>query len=398
MLSETVQVLTPKADIVFPPDLLSEGVSEFSVDSLCLNIPLSEVEVLNPALTAQIQVYEVDKDTGEVYTQRDKLSGHHIKAGDTDTGCHREYAVQSSKRGDILILRIWFSSKSLGSLYFLGITPETLPLIYQRIQEDAVVSLSYESLLRGRPTDFDLKRDFLFHQDREVLLSFYRHLQRNYVPTHYKSRGVHIFGDSKGLNVGLDLNKRGHHKSIVATFLKSYFKGGLLLTKDRVFFEQYLEGVEEDFLRVLHRQEFTVSGREHSKALGLGACSTLEQVFEVPQSQWEEAVALVLQANFTKEPVRRMKDSEQKHSLRQEIILGVLQALLTQGLTVPQIRDIVTSRVPDRKQRSRANKEVSEMLRVLSEEGFSTEDKSQTPERLKEQADSFDRLFRLFNY
>lgn len=400
MVTDTTNVtesVTPQTLQVFPLGLLEKGFSGFSLDSLCVNIPLENVEVLNDNLFNTLTQLSYITQTGEFYESRDKDNPLKIRVKDTEEniGSHREYAVHTTKAGDRKILRIWFSSKSLGSLYFLGITPDTLPLIYQKIQEDAQVSLSYETLLRGRPTDFDVKRDFLF-KSTEDLLRLYRHLEATFNPSRKIRRGVEVFEKDSGMNVGININERRHTTSVVSTFLKSYFKGGLLLTEDRLFLDTFLSHIQEDTLRMIHRQEFTISGRTHSKALGLGPCSSLEGVLSIPDTKWEEVLSNVLQANFWKLPMKEQR--ENSVSLRQKIVLGVVNCLTFRGITMPEIREILLSECTDKHERHKVTKEIREALHILAERASNSGDKKDTPERLKEQAENWDRLFRLFDY
>lgn len=380
---------------LLPPGLLSEGYSPWSVDSLYFSIPLEQCQILNPELLAKIEVMEVDKDTGEVYHTREKLSSNRVQVGEEHTGNYRNYSILTTKSGSHRVLKVWLSSKSLGSGYFSGITSETLPFIYQTILNDAQVIFPFEALLLSRVTDIDLKRDFLFTGVLEDMVDYYLHLQGVYNRTHHKRRGIHVHKEIGSLNVGLDLNERIHTRTLASTFLKAYYKGGLLLTKDNLFRQTYLLDIEEDILRRIHRQEFTISGKHHLKVLGMGSVETLDELLHTTQERISEAFFKVMQVNFTREPIR-MKTKDSKNTGRQNIIKGLLEAHLQSGYTIESFSRASTRYLEVKQRRDEVRKDIVLMHEELIASG-TLDNLPETPERSRSRRTSLDLLIDLFS-
>lgn len=376
-----------------PQELLTDDITPFTLDSFDIRIPLTEVEILSDELSAKgVIVTEVDTETGIVYKEFIKDSPQKVTSGDELTKNKRTYSVQGYKTGEGKYLRINLSAKSLGSDYLKGISLDTVSALYDILISDSVASFSFESFLRGELTDFDYKRDYLFKGLLSDLLTFYQHYQSVYNANKNKVRGVSVFPHINKLNVGLEINERRYTKSIVSTFFKAYYKGGELLTEGRNFYEEYLPEVPENILRLIHRQEFTVSGKTHSKVLGLGGDTSLQGVLTTPQEDIERALSLILRANFTKEPIRMKSDKEL--TTREEMILGVLKHLIN---TVGQLQAeyILLSEITDRRRKSEVRGSILKVKHYLYNSEHS-KDLKEVPERLIEQGATFERLTHLF--
>lgn len=382
-----------ETDTLLPPELLLNGVSLFTLDSFDIRIPLSEVTILSSELEACITVTESDSETGEVYHQTIKVSPHKVVSGSEITKNKRVYSKQGNKSGVGENLRIQINSKSLGEMYFYGISSETLPLLYDIIIADSVVYFTYESFLEGKLTDYDFKRDFIYEGSFPDLLNFYKHYENTYNKSSNKYRSCVVTPDYETLNIGLELNVRRHTKSISGSFFKSYYKGGLLLTKDISYKEEYLSELPEDTLRTIHRQEFTVSGLTHSKALGLGDDNSLRAVTSLPQELIQRALSLILKANFTKEPIS-MNTNEHSLSTRQEILISALKYILRTE-SYPEAIRILTQELSSRNRRYQVKTDIREMTEyILSSEHI--KEVTEVPERLKEQKETYELLSGLF--
>jgi hypothetical protein len=391
-----------------PPELVSKGVSLFTLDSFDIRIPLSEVTILSEELASKgVIVTEADSETGEVYNQKIKTSPQTLTLGSDITKNKRVYSIQGNKSGIGENLRIKLSAKSLGSNYFYGISSkatqepyeeyqsisDTLPLLYEVIISDSVVDFTFDSFLEGKLTDYDFKRDFIFEGLLSDLVNFYKHYQSSYNRTGKRNRFCEVDSKPEALNIGLQINDRRHSKSISGSFCKSYYKGGLLLTGDKSFREEYLSDLPEYVLRTIHRQEFTVSGLTHSKALGLGDDTSLRAVASLSQDVIQRAFNLILKANFTKEPIS-MNTSEHSLSTRQEILISALKYILRNESYADTIR-ILTQELSTKNRRYQVKADIREMTEyILSSEHI--KEVTEVPERLKEQKESYELLSGLF--
>lgn len=376
-----------------PQELLTNDITPFTLDSFDIRIPLTEVEILSNELRAKgVIVTETDTETGQIYKDFIKDSPQKVTSGDELTKNKRTYSVQGYKTGEGRYLRINLSAKSLGSDYLKGISLNTVSALYDIIISDSVASFSFESFLRGELTDFDYKRDYIYRGLLSDLLTFYQHYDSVYKANKNKFRGCTVFPHINKLNVGLEINQRRYSKSIISTFFKAYYKGGKLLTEDRNFYEEHLPEIPENLLRLIHRQEFTVSGKTHSKSLGLGGDTSLQGALTTPQEDIERALSLILRANFTKELIRMKSDKEL--TTREEMILGVLKHLIN---TVGQLQAeyILLSEITDRRRKSEVRGSILKVKHYLYNSDHS-KDLKEVPERLMEQEATFERLTQLF--
>jgi hypothetical protein len=230
----------------------------------------------------------------------------------------------------------------------------------------------------------DIKRDFVIGGDPADLkdaYKWYKSMVSLYVPSSQKGRSIRLHPKTFKLettNVGLEINERSYHKTVIRTFYKSYYKGGYLLfdEKERKFYDKYLSlYLTQDFVRQLHRQEYQVSNRSHAHSLGISldpyghdTFGDIISLLSDYQSVFTVAKEKVFQSNFVSLP-KPMDKSTSKYNAQDYVIRALIIKVdweisdsNQKGLTViPEVMNILNYSIgqdKDRKFKSRLRQRV----------------------------------------
>lgn len=372
-----------------PDGLISDGVSVWSLDTFNLTLPSGSFLLHSDELKAKTVIEtEWDEETGEIYTERKKTKAQSV-TGISGT----KYVMVKDRRTGEHTLRLEITSKSLKSSYLLGICLDTFPALVEALRKDKVASFSPSDLLLSYVTDLDYQRLFIWEESPQMLCDYYSHLSSCYEPVKLRGRHFRVFCQVEKGNIGFDLNERRHTKHIASSHLKSYYKGGELLTKGEDIL-QYIT-VPEPLLSKLHRQELTIAGKDQAKALGLSG-TTLEELLRMPQETITGALSKVMEANFMAKHMRPKKSSEAL-STGEELIANFLVYLLPQ-VGYLEALDIATKSFPysSRDRKSKAKAQVRKIAELLISQGVKPKPLSEhSPNPMKE-IEGIDFLQRLF--
>lgn len=377
-----------------PEGLVSEGISAWSLDTFNITLPASCFLCHSKQLLdTDVSCIEISNVTLELYVQRAKTKPQSL-IGASGT----KYVMLKDRRTGERLLRLELTSKSLKERYLQGICLETLPLLYELIMKDRLVTFSYENLLLQPVTDFDYERLYLWEYSLEFLCDYYRSLKASYFKSEEKGRCLVLYTEPEKNNVGFYVNERRHSKSIVSAHIKSYYKWGEMLSKDEDMM-QFITAPEA-LLKKVHRQELTVSGKAQAKALGLSG-TTLSELIRMPQDLISEAYELVMDANFNPHLVKKAK-SPQRLTVRQELLYIACHNLLRdlhsgEGRTIQEVRDyFLQGEHSSRQRKSKLNKDLKIVLDLLLQEGVTGKPISEHSPDASSEIKAVDLLTKLF--
>jgi hypothetical protein len=234
-------------------------LQNFSIDSTKIRIPINEVEIKNPLLNNDFIV--VCDSTGEVLDGRDfKKSSLQI----SKNGIKSHYRIEkqvAENQGIETYLTILFSSKTLGSHYFQGITKDTIDIAYNHLMCERSASFSYDSFLNGELTDIDVKSDFILNVPAT---HFVNQLYQDAPAVKKSINGCAKYAQAE--NCGMQYSLRKTTQPIKSPYLKFYEKVRELTYKSHEFKKAYLDNIK--LPSELMRAETNIKNKKHLKHLG----------------------------------------------------------------------------------------------------------------------------------
>jgi len=134
-----------------------------SIDSVFIQIPISQVELKNTLLGEHIS--DISLSSGQIDDGVRFKTQHYHK----ENGINTEFSIGTLYRGfksgdnSEQVFQIKLTSKQLKERYFEGITSDNISLVHSYLIGLGVADFSLESMLSGRWVDFDVKIDFQEH-------------------------------------------------------------------------------------------------------------------------------------------------------------------------------------------------------------------------------------------
>jgi hypothetical protein len=198
---------------------------------------------------------------------------------------------------------IGVNSKALQDRYFDGITPDTLPLIYDHIMKCDVVKFSYESFLKGKVTDIDICADY--SPDVFKPLQVKNTIAKS-VKLHHGNDAVKMWNKdgNKGIQIGTrdkcSLDKpfiKIYHKRIQMEHSYEVVSGGVKWYRNKQFAEMFLGGVQR-IPKHLARLEFNLKDEkmmfhylsDADTIFNGGDVSTLGYLINITTDVWEKVI------------------------------------------------------------------------------------------------------------
>ncbi len=251
------------------------------IDSLSLKIPLSECEIIDQRLTAEVCYFYPSLEAYEdellppkpilIYengvTIRFSLCEIPIYNKDTDERVQTKFIV------------LTLSAKLLRERYFEGINSSNIRLIYERFIDFKIFYCDFEVFINSLASDVDI----CFNRYCESAQTFSDSLDVLANQTANKRKHLHLV--RRDSNVGLNFNNRNHATPSLP-FIKLYHKEFELLTKSVEFFNYYLQAYRFE-IKNLTRIEVTIKNYKHKQRLEkykiLPNFKTLNELLEIPQ-------------------------------------------------------------------------------------------------------------------
>lgn len=292
--------------------------SKPSVDSVFIQIPISQVKLKNTLLGERIS--DISLSSGQIDDGVRFKTQHYHK----ENGINTEFSIGTLYRGfksgdnSEQVFQIKLTSKQLKERYFEGITSDNISVVHSYLIGLGVADFSLSSLLSARWVDFDVKTDF---QENGKGVDYVRDTINKlvkYVNPKYRSNsatyreGYSHF--NKPNNNGLQFLDRKKsigrsQKPYQNQFCKFYHKS-LMLSSDKEsnkFAETYLQGQNTDNIL---RYESAVKGNALRDYYGLP--NTLGELLEVDESTLLQILRKPLEAHFDFNKVEKVKTDGKK--------------------------------------------------------------------------------------
>lgn len=265
-----------------------------TIDSLKIRIPMADVKVLDPELLEYVIL--VNENTGEVVGEAFKKEA----LEKYDGGIKTRYAVVTQQRGHTKsgsYLTMLLTSKMMGSYvgYYGGITESSLPIIFDYLIRQNVVSFTYETLLQSECTDIDVKKDF--NSTHEEFADLTDRLSKSTFCTMELGRGHERYLNLKKGENGIQWATRKTRTPRTNPFIKLYSKEFDLTNQTRGdrrdFVDTFLNGDEG---KGIFRIETTIKNRDHLSSHGLSD-STLRGILSLS----EETLMQIISTHLKKQ-------------------------------------------------------------------------------------------------
>jgi len=292
--------------------------SKPSVDSVFIQIPISQVKLKNTLLGERIS--DISLSSGQIDDGVRFKTQHYHK----ENGINTEFSIgtlyRGFKSGDNAeqVFQIKLTSKQLKERYFEGITSDNIALVHSYLINLGVADFSLSSLLSARWVDFDVKTDFQENGKgvdyvRDTISKLLKYVNPKYRSNSatYREGYSHF---NKPNNCGLQFLDRKKsigrsQKPYQNQFCKFYHKS-LMLSSDKEsnkFAETYLQGQNTDNIL---RYESAVKGNALRDYYGLP--NTLGELLEVDESILLQILRKPLEAHFDFNKVEKVKTDGKK--------------------------------------------------------------------------------------
>mgnify|MGYP001053399308 FL=1 len=292
--------------------------SKPSVDSVFIQIPISQVKLKNTLLGERIS--DISLSSGQIDDGVRFKTQHYHK----ENGINTEFSIgtlyRGFKSGDNAeqVFQIKLTSKQLKERYFEGITSDNIALVHSYLINLGVADFSLSSLLSARWVDFDVKTDFQENGKgvdyvRDTISKLLKYVNPKYRSNSatYREGYSHF---NKPNNCGLQFLDRKKsigrsQKPYQNQFCKFYHKS-LMLSSDKEsnkFAETYLQGQNTDNIL---RYESAVKGNALRDYYRLP--NTLGELLEVDESILLQILRKPLEAHFDFNKVEKVKTDGKK--------------------------------------------------------------------------------------
>ena len=337
------------------PFIQSTGVS---IDSAKLRIPIQLVKVLDQDLLESEWV-TINANT---LTEKSREWKSEAVTQERHDGALTRYKIEKGRgsRHHETFVTIGINSKILGDQYQQGITWDTLDCLLLQIQQDGLIEVNRDSLLQGRMTDVDLKRDF--NADDLVMQSLMSDLRKLTVFTRDMNKGAKMRNSKT--NKGIWWNSRDT-STMSSPYVKIYSKSHDFQWKSKQFADTHFQ--QHDMTGVW-RMEGQVKDSKHWSRYGVTDC-TLRGILDLPQDTLKHILDDLFKQNLD------VKDQTHSTSMKQsrnmnatsQLHLSFVVFCLEQGLTPAETYHKVTRYITNVDAIKRTRKRTAELLDMVKD-------------------------------
>ena len=297
--------------------------SKPSIDSVFIQIPVSQVELKNTLLGEYVS--DVSLSSGQVEEGMRFKTQHYHK----ENGINTEFSIGTLYRGfkngddSEQVLQIKLTSKQLKERYFEGITSGNIKHLHSYLIGLGVADFSLSALLSSRWVDFDVKIDFQEHGKGVDYVRDTINKLVKYVNPKYKSNsatyreGYSHF--NKPNNNGLQFLDRkkavGRSQTPFRNQFCKFYHKSLMLSSNKesnLFAETYLKGQNLDNIL---RYESAVKGNALRDYYGLP--TTLGELLEVGDENLYRILRKPLEAHLDFQQLQKVKTETKTNGFRQ---------------------------------------------------------------------------------
>ena len=260
------------------------------IDSLRIEIPISEVEIIDKTLIEKLYLINRDaqvikEKNGEAWEK--EIDGIKYKFStkwffNANTKVHDNYLVMLA------------NAKMLHERYFEGLNQNNIDFLLENLNKHNVVNITKESLLKASVSDVDFCFDFFATPDElKKVVEIYQRtaiVGRKDIVNGKKDSNKHV---------ALYLNSRNNQYP-AKPYLKFYHKSLELKSKSEEFASRFLDSV--DFENVA-RCEVNMKNYKYFERFGLAKQRTVSQIFSLRKKVIQEVFVEAYKGWFEKRVV-----------------------------------------------------------------------------------------------
>lgn len=308
------------------------------IDSLTLRIELNKVNVIDPRLTSETQIYYTDLNEVSAEPLPPKPISYVVN-GITFRFSLSNLPVwnkELSQHIQTTFIEVVLSTKLLRSNYFDGINKNNIKQVYEVFQDCNIFKCDFETFINGQVNDVDICKNYYVSKPTIFLelLNIIYNLSDN------KKKHLHII--EKPTSIGLTCNKRPYATPSLP-FVKYYFKEWELLNRSVEFYNIYIKDTYGSNINNLCRVECTIKNYKHKVRLQdkkvLPMFKTLKELLEIEEKPLNDFVKFSCNSYVYKFPKLKAPNL----SPTEHLIFELLQLSIMKGCDFEQCLDLVNS-------------------------------------------------------
>ena len=260
------------------------------IDSLRIEIPISEVEIIDKTLIEKL--YLINSDAQVIKEKKGEAWVKDIDGINYRFWAKGFYNVNTKVHDNYLVLLA--NAKMLHERYFEGLNQNNIDFLLENLNKHNVVNITKESLLKASVSDVDFCFDFFATPDElKKVVEIYQRtaiVGRKDIVNGKKDSNKHV---------ALYLNSRNNQYP-AKPYLKFYHKSLELKSKSEEFASRFLDSV--DFENVA-RCEVNMKNYKYFERFGLAKQRTVSQIFSLRKKVIQEVFVEAYKGWFEKRVV-----------------------------------------------------------------------------------------------
>lgn len=260
------------------------------IDSLRIEIPLSEVKVLDKTLIEKL--YLINSDAQVIKEKNGEPWVKVIDGINYKFWSHGFYNVNTKVFDKYLVLLA--NAKMLHEKYFEGLNQDNIDFLLENLNKHKVVNISKEAFLKATVSDVDFCFDF--NATPNELIEVVDVYQKTVI---VGSKDIVNGKKDTNKHVALYLNSRKNQYP-TKPYLKFYHKTLELKSKSEEFANKYLSSVDFDNVA---RCEVNLRNYKYFEKFGLAKQRTVQQIFSLRRKVIQEVFIEVYKRWFEKRVV-----------------------------------------------------------------------------------------------
>ena len=356
--SVTVKNVTKEKEVINPFDYLIKNQPK-TIDSLKIRIPIEQVKIINEILGDEYYVFS--KTTGEEITDESFKKNAYFHELN---GCKTYYKIekQNLQKGAIsTYLTILLTSKILAKDYFKGLQKSTALQVYDKLMDQKVISISFETFMFSECTDTDIKIDLV---PSVPVMQIVKELFKLAKPKKLAIEGCSIY--TKKDNLGIQFALRKTSRYINCPYLKFYEKIRELKYHSEEFYKNNFIGL--DLPKEILRIETTIKNKNHFnhfKQSSTTLCSILDNLQNIGTLAFKKAFESHL--NVVPEFIDHKKEigAEVKLAIKDRLIHHAIKKNMEMGLPYNlAVEAVIMDCATNKSERYKLKKQIQKIFKI----------------------------------
>jgi len=314
------------------------NLKTFEIDSFKLRIPTDKATNLSDTLNQYVEEITINTNTGAVVKEKSKLLKDFVveEEGFTTKYELRNFINPTNNKESIEYYLIKITSKHLRNRYFEGITKDNINLVYESIQNQKILDLSFEDFINSYATDVDFQK-LHYNNSYQDFLEVIRKAN-TYNKRHTKLH--HLDTTNRKDNQGFQFSDR-NQSTLTAPYIKYYNKEKQIKSNKQggmnEFYNLHLKQYESE-IKNLYRIEYTMKDLRMLKKYGLSGSNKLIDLLNIP-NEIKEGVAKDIFAIYTEKPIQQIRTAPTKLNKNEKVALIIKDYATRLGYSYFQIEE-----------------------------------------------------------